>query len=139
VTILILSRNKYSALNVMMLEDISEEEPPGEVERAERKQLDKLHLLCSLFGEPKHSCVLPKKTSEHAGDDTYSKEETTMVRTGKQQKHLHCLEEFDLFQTVNGNSGEACRGVDEEEKGNELEEIHQNEIMLDELYTRSTT
>jgi hypothetical protein len=43
VTILILSRNKYSALNVMMLEDISEEEPPGEVERGERKQLDELH------------------------------------------------------------------------------------------------
>jgi hypothetical protein len=71
-TILILSRNKYSALNVMMLEDISEEEPPGEVERAERKQLDKLHLLCSLFREPKHSCMLPKKTSEHARDDTYT-------------------------------------------------------------------
>jgi hypothetical protein len=40
---------------------------------------------------------------------------------------------------LNGNSGEACGGVDEEEKGYELEEIHQNEIMLDELYTRSTT
>jgi hypothetical protein len=122
----------------MMLEDISEEEPPGEVERAERKQLDKLHLLCSLFGEPKHSCMLPKKTSEHGRDDTYSQEETTMVRTGKQQKQLCCLEEFDLFQTVNGNSGEACGGVDEEEKGNELEEI-QKKIMLDVLYTTMST
>jgi hypothetical protein len=56
-----------------------------------------------------------------------------MVRTGKQQKQLPCLEEFDLFQTVNGNSGEACGGVDEEEMGNELEEIHQNKIMLDVL------
>jgi hypothetical protein len=71
----------------MMLHDISEEEPPGEVERAERKQLDELHLLCSLFGEPKHSCMLPKKTSEHARD-TYSQEETTMVRKGQQQKQL---------------------------------------------------
>jgi hypothetical protein len=47
------------------------------------------------------------------------------------------LEEFDSF--LNGNNGEACGGVDEEEKGNELEEIHQNKIMLDELYTRSMT
>jgi hypothetical protein len=46
------------------------------------------------------------------------------------------LEEFDSF--LNGNSGEACGGVDEEEKGNELEEIHQKEIMLDVLYTTST-
>jgi hypothetical protein len=73
----------------MMLEDISEEEPQREVERAERKQLDKLYLLCSLFGEPKHSCMLPKKTSEHAGEDTYSQEETTMVRKGQKQKQLH--------------------------------------------------
>jgi hypothetical protein len=74
----------------MMLEDISEEELSGEVERAERKQLDKLHLLCSLFGEPKHSyMLLPKKTSEHAGEDTYSQEETIMVRKGQQQKQLH--------------------------------------------------
>jgi hypothetical protein len=50
-----------------MLEDISEEEPPGELERAERKQLDKLHLLCSLFGEPKHSCMLPKRLQNMPG------------------------------------------------------------------------
>jgi hypothetical protein len=61
-----------------------------------------------------------------------------MVRTGKQQKQLRCLEEFDLFRTVNGNSSEACGGVDEEEKGNALEEIHQKEIVLDVLYTTST-
>jgi hypothetical protein len=72
----------------MMLEVISEEKPPGEVERAERKQLDELHLLCSLFGEPKHSCMLQKKISEHV-EDTYSQEETTMVRKGQQQKQLH--------------------------------------------------
>jgi hypothetical protein len=82
--------------------------------------------------------MLPKKNSEHAGEDTYSQEETTMVRTGRQQKQLRCLEEFDLFQTVNGNSAEACGGVDEEEKGSELEEIHQKKIMLDVLYTMST-
>jgi hypothetical protein len=46
------------------------------------------------------------------------------------------LEEFDSF--LNGNSSEACGGMDEEEKGNELEEIHQKEIMLDVLYTTST-
>jgi hypothetical protein len=79
--------------------------------------------------------MLPKKTSEHAGEDTYSQEETTMVRKGWQQKQL-ALEEFDSF--LNGNSSEACGGVDEEEKGNELEEIHQKEIMLDVLYTMST-
>jgi hypothetical protein len=78
--------------------------------------------------------MLPKKTSEHGRDDTYSQEETTMVRTGKQQKQLCCLEEFDLFQTVNGNSGEACGGVDEEEKGNELEEIHQEDNVRCAIY-----
>jgi hypothetical protein len=45
------------------------------------------------------------------------------------------LEELDSF--LSGNSSEACGGVDEEEKGNELEEIHQKEIMLDVLYTMS--
>jgi hypothetical protein len=46
------------------------------------------------------------------------------------------LEEFDLF--LNGNSGKACGAVDEEEKGNELEKIHQKEITLDVLFMTST-